>query len=120
MVDDGTFVKNADIVVRAGANANATAITTTETDKYVLDVENYINVYCNYDFTTNYASMSTSTKYLLKETAACLCAIYVIQYDMSGYTSIAEALNMLNVLHDKAQQDLQLLKTTAAQDMMRV
>ncbi len=44
MADFGIYTKNADILARCGANANATAKATAATDIYVLDVEAFIIV----------------------------------------------------------------------------
>jgi hypothetical protein len=51
-----------------------------------------------YDWVTNYASVSTIGKEVLRDAVASLAAIDVINYDMSGFTSRQEALIMVNVL----------------------
>jgi len=57
-----------------------------------------------------YDSLNVDVKYILMECAACFCAIKVIQWDMSGYTSLAEAQTMINVLWATAMQDIKVLE----------
>lgn len=111
MADLGIYTKSADILVRAGANCNATAITVAETDKYVLVVEAHINAITRYDWSAAWTAgtLTTATRALLTEISACMCAMYVIQYDMSGM-QLAEAQTRLNVLYDRYTQALRLLR----------
>lgn len=119
MADVGIFVKNADIQARAGINANATAKAVAATDVYVLGVENYINCYIRVKITAAiYAALTAEVKYLLVDTGACICAMYVIIQDMSGYTRKAEAETMLDVLRDRAMLNLAILKEDPTKSFM--
>jgi len=102
----GIYTKNADIVVRAGAKANATAITVAETDKYVLTIEGYVNSVTHYNWSDAYAALNVDVRGLLTEAGACLCAINVIAYDPSGFTSLEEASFIVDTLWARAQQAL--------------
>jgi hypothetical protein len=62
--------------------------------------------------------LNADVKGLLKEAASDLAAIYVIQFDMSGYTSRTEAEDMINVLRDAALRALSLLRDKKVQDFM--
>ncbi len=117
MADVGIYVKNADIVVRAGANCNATAVTAAETDKYVLDVESYINVACGRNWSDAYGSLNANVKYLLKEAGASFCAMYVVNYSMADI-GLAEAQTRLDVLRDKALKAMDILQEKSRQDFM--
>jgi len=102
MADVGIYTKNADIVVRAGVNANATAITLAETDKYVLDVEAYINTVTNFNWSDWYVGTPNADfSGILKEAGGCLCAIYVINYDIDAIGRSTATL-MINMLYDRA------------------
>lgn len=115
MVDVGLYIKNADIAVRAGANVNATAISTTETDKYVLDVEAYINVATTYNWSDAYVTgLNADVSGILKEAGACLCAIYAINYDIDAIGRSTATL-MINILYDKAQKAIKELKEKTQQ-----
>lgn len=68
------------------------------TNVYVKEAEGKICLDTRYDWVTNYASVSTIGKEILREAVSCLAAIDVINYDMSGFTSRQEALIMINTL----------------------
>lgn len=106
MVDDGIYVKNADIVARAGDGADTTAVSTAETDKYVLTVEAYINAYTRFDWSTAWGTLTANLKGILTDIGACMCAMYVIQRNMDGYASLLTAQTMLDVLDNRYKQGL--------------
>jgi len=118
MADDGVFIKNADIAVKAGANVNATAITVAETDKYVLNVEAFINIASRYNWSDAFATLNVDVAEFLTDIGAALCAIYAIEYDMSGFSSRAEAESMIVVLRDSALRGLQFLRDKKTQDFI--
>ena len=98
MVDQGTLAATADIAKKAGANASTVSVAEAYTNVYVKEAEGRICLDTRYDWVTNYASVSTIGKEALREAVACLAAIDVINYDMSGFTTRQEALIMINVL----------------------
>ena len=111
MADDGIYTTNAQIAVRAGANVNATAITVAETDKYVLDVEAYINARTRVNWSDLVtAGLNADVEGILREASACMCAMYAIQYDMGGFNSLLEAQTMLDILRDKHVKALEALE----------
>jgi len=110
MADVGIWTKNADIAAKAGANANATSKATAWTDLIVLDIEAYVNVVCRYNFSDNYAALNVDVKSMLKEITTNLCAVYVIAYDMSGYTSRVEAEDMINILLHRFNEGMKALQ----------
>ncbi len=99
------------IVVKAGANASSYAITSGAIlTQFSNEAEGLINSMSRYDYTTNYGSLTANAKTLLGEIASNLAAIYVIQYDMSGFTTRIEAEDMINVLRDGALRGLSLIR----------
>ncbi len=116
MTDFGIYTKNADIVARAGAKANSTAVNTTATDIYVLDVEAIINAATRYNWSDKVtAGMNADVEGILTDTGASLCAIKVIMWDMSGFTTREEAKSMINVLNDRAQKNISILRDIKSQ-----
>ena len=81
-------------------------------------VESQINVAARYNFSDNYSTLNADTKNLLKEAASNLAAIYVIQYDMSGFSSRTEAEDMINVLRDAALRIISILRDKKAVDFV--
>ena len=119
MADFGIWTKNADILARAGANANATSKATAATDVYVLDVEASVNVLTRFNWSDAVtAGLNADVEGILRDVTACLCAIYVIQWDMSGFTSRVEAEDMINVLRDAALRGMSILRDKKNQDFI--
>jgi hypothetical protein len=101
MAEEGTLCGNGDVEKYSGANGSATADVEGYTNVYIKEAEGIICGLARYDFVTNYSSLTAIAKEMLREAAACLAAIAVISYDMSGYTSRIEAEDMINILWEK-------------------
>ena len=78
--------------------------------------ESVINVATRFNWSDAYAGLNADVKGILKEAASNLAAIYVISYDMSGFTSRIEAEDMINVLRDGFLRNLSLLRDVKKQD----
>jgi hypothetical protein len=121
MADVGFYALNADIQAKAGANASAVSKAVAWTDVIIRNVECEINVSARRVFATsraNFAALPADTQALLTDCAANLAAIYVITYDMSGYTSRTEAEDIINVLRDAALRQIALLREKKDQDFL--
>lgn len=119
MVDTGIFATTAEVGYKAGAGKSATSAAEAYVNSFMTQVESEINATCRYNFSDNYSSLNADTKGILKLVASNLAAIYVITYDMSGYTSRIEAEDIINVLRDAALRNLQLLKDKKVSDFIR-
>ncbi len=115
MVDTGIFATTGEVSRKAGANANGTSNTEAYINDFMCQVEAFINSYCRFNFSDAYATLNDDTRCLLKEVASNLAAIYVIQFDMSGFTSRGEAQDMVNILRDAALRGLAVLRDKEAQ-----
>lgn len=98
MAEAGTLCINADVLKKAGENANSTATAEAYTNVFIKMAEAQICTSARYDFVTNYASVSTIGKEILRDAASSYAAIQAINYDMSGFQSRQEALTMVNIL----------------------
>lgn len=110
MADTGIFATTAEIGYKAGAYKSATSSAEAYTNSFIAQAESYINTVCKYNFSDTYAALNADTKAILKEVASNIAAMYVINYDMSGFTSLAEAQTMLDILWSRAERGLSLLK----------
>jgi len=120
MADFGIYTKNADIQARAGLNANATSKAVAATDVYVLNVESLINCLTRYNWSDAFtAGLNADVGGILTEASACLCAIYVIQWDMDGFTTRIEAEDMINILRDKALFAISILRDKKVQKFIQ-
>lgn len=118
MADTGIFATTTEIQRKAGANASSTSKAEAYTNDFIAQAESTINAMCRYNFSDNYSTLNSDTKQILKEVASNLAAIYVIQYDMSGYTSRIEAEDMINILRDAALRGLSILRDKKAQEFI--
>ncbi len=115
MTDFGIWTKNVDIQAKAGINANSTSKAITATDVYVLETESFVNISTRKNWSDIYSTLNDDAKRVLKETTSNLCAIYVIQSDMSGFSSRIEAEDMINVLRDVALRNISVLRDKKTQ-----
>ena len=118
MADEGIFATTAEVSRKAGANASATSNTEAYINDYMTQAESVINNMCRYNFSDNYATLNVDVKNILKEAASNLAAIYVIQFDMSGFTSRTEAENMVNILRDAALRNISILRDKKVVDFI--
>ena len=65
---------------------------------------------CRRDWVDNFSSADAHIQHLLTDVCSSLIAKQIIQFDMSGYTSRAEAQTMFDVQDDTAQRGLGILK----------
>lgn len=98
MSEEGTLAINADIVKQAGVNVSATGIIEASTNFYIKVAEGKICLDTRYDWVTNYSSVSTIGKEVLREAVSCYAAIGSINYDRNGYLTAEETASMVNVL----------------------
>ena len=118
MVDTGIFATTAEIVRKAGVGASATATAEAYTNDFIAQAESEINVATRYNWSDAYAGLNADVKAILKQAASNLAAIYVIQYDMAGYTTRTEAEDQINVLRDGYLRCISLLRDKKTQDFM--
>jgi len=110
MADTGVFATTAEVERKAGSGASATSKAEAYVNDYMTQVESLINCVTRFNWSDAYSGLNADTKGILKEVASNLAAIYVIQYDMSGYTSRVAAEDSVNILRDAALRGLALLR----------
>ena len=109
MTETGIFCSGAHVIRKAGANASATAISEAYYNDFIAQAESYINNITRKNWSDIYSSLNTDVKETLREIASNIAATYVINYDMSGYTSRAEAELMIKVLLKRANDSIKVL-----------
>lgn len=109
MADTGIFATTAEIGYKAGNKANATAKGDVYTNVFISQAESFINCATRKNYSDVFASLNVDVKKILSEAASNLAAIYVIQWDMSGFTSRSEAETMIRVLYKRAMDCIKLL-----------
>ena len=101
------------VQVKAGANVNATIITgafESQVDQWINEAESFVNVLTRNNYSDSYSTLNADVKALLSDITSNLAAIYMISYDMSGYTTRIEAEDMVNILRDAALRGISILR----------
>ncbi len=106
----GTLCTLSETITKAGANASTSSIIEPLVSQLVKQAEGVICSTTRYDWVNQYSSLDDNTKYILNQTASDLAAIYIITYDMSGYTNMVEAETMINIYRESALRGLSLLR----------
>lgn len=119
MAHTGIFATSDEIKVKAGENVDGTGSTEARINNLCTQVESYINCVCRYNWSDNYAAANADVKGLLSMVASDLVAIYLIMFNMSGYSSRIEAEDMINVLRDSALRGLALLRDQKTQQFIQ-
>ena len=118
MAYTGIYATIEEIQDAAGVNANAISVSENYINRVIAIVEGEINTLCRKEFASSQAAfiaLPAAGKKMLSSTASSLAAIRVIEYDMSGFTSRAEAEDMINVLRDTALRNLAILRDDKVQ-----
>ncbi len=110
MADTGIFATTLEVQRKVGANASSTSNVESYINDYMTQAESYINSVTKFNWSDAYSTLNVDVKGLLKRAAACLAAMSVISYDMSGFLSLGEAQTRLNFLAYEANQCIQQLK----------
>lgn len=118
MADTGIFATTVEVQRKAGQGASVTSSHEGYINQFMTEAESEINSTIRYNFSDTYATLNADTRGILKSVASNLAAIYVIQYDMSGYESRIEAEDMINILRDAALRGLRLLKDKKVEDFI--
>ena len=100
-----------DVLDRCGLNASSWATASTAlVERLINNSEQTIVLETRRDWVNSYASLASGAISTLKICTASHAAIRVINYDMSGYTTRAESITMLNVNWEDFNRTLNALK----------
>lgn len=113
MADTGIFATTAEVQYKAGANASSTYNAELYINSFIAQAESRINTESGWNWSDRYASLNVDVRKILTEAASNLAATYVIQADMSGFTSLGEAQTQLDVLRVNYQDCVILLRKIA-------
>ena len=109
------------IIQKAGANASSSVTTSGSMLANFSDyAEGIIIAETRRNWLNNYSTLISGMKWILADCATDLAAMKVINYDMSGYTSRAEAQTMLDVLKDNANKNMQTLKDFKSNEIKEI
>ena len=110
------------ILSKAGANVStATLFESTSGARLKQaseEAEALINTITRNNYSDDFSGLNADVQGILQGAASDLGAADMINWDMSGYTSRAEAQTMQDVLRDKALRNLSLIKDKKQQDFI--
>jgi len=106
----------AEIQQKSGANVSASYDTTAMENAELRGIA-IMNTLTRYNWVDNLPT-NADVKPILSNFVSSFVAIEAISYDMSGYTSRAEAESMITVLRDSMLRDLSLLRDKKQQEFI--
>lgn len=114
----GTLCSYTESIQKAGANASAISTDEILVSDFVKQAEGIINAVTRFNWIDAYPTLTDDVKHILNQVASDLAAIYIISYDMSGFTDRVEAETMINVYRESVARGLSLLKNQEVKDFM--
>jgi len=103
------FANEASVKLKAGKNVSA-SVTSSNYTELISQAESYLNTLMRINYTDTFASLNADVKDILEDACSSHAAMAAINYDMSTYTSRAEAQTMLDVNYTRLQDAIKLLK----------
>lgn len=119
MAHTGIFATAAECASKAGENVDLTGWTEANINQWCSEAESFINCMSRYNWSDAYANLNADVKKILTGACSNLVAIYGISYNMNGFTTRIEAEDMINILRDRAMQDIMMLSDNAIQKFMQ-
>ena len=117
MADDGIFATTAEVQRKVGVNVSSVSNTEAFINQYMTEAESWINAKTGVNYSDTFTSLNVDKKGLLKMAASCMAAVDVISYDTSGIPA-REAETRIDVLTDKYQKAISMLKQKKASDFV--
>jgi hypothetical protein len=105
----GNIIVSGAAVEKAGGNMPSIPTEATWM-RWISGAEAYINSATRYNWSDNYAALNDDVAFVLNDTASSIVAMKAIAYDMSGFTSRAEAQTMLDILDDEVKRNIKILQ----------
>jgi len=108
-------------IAKAGLNANSTIIASgTYLAGLSDEAESLICDSVRVDVVTGFAGYTTNGKLILQSLASNIIAQKIVAYDMSGYTSRAEAQTILDVLENSIRRELNLIENDRIKTYLQI
>jgi hypothetical protein len=104
-----TLCDSGAVKLKAGANYSI-GISGAQFTQLINQAESTINMITRVNWTDNYAALNVDVAKVLEDAASSHAAIGIINHDMSGYTSRAEAQTMLDVNYSRFSDAIRWLK----------
>jgi len=107
----GTLASSQAVTDRIGPFANSTIISSEGIiDRYITNAEKIICAETKREWISEYSDVEAEIKGELESCTAAKAARDIIMFDMSGFSTSAQAITMLNVNETEFQRTLKALK----------
>lgn len=116
MADTGVYATTLQVQEKAGAHASSVSNVEAYINSFVAQAESEINVATLFNWSDVYSTLNADVKMILTEAASNLAAMYVINYDTGGFSSLSRAELALDVLRDGYTRALSLLRDIKQKD----
>lgn len=110
MAEEGTLAINADVLKKAGAFASSTSTAEAYTNAYIKLAEGQLCLSTRYDWVTNYSSVSTIGKQILRDAASSYAALLALGYNPTGFSNPQEYSFHVNLLWAGYQKIINLME----------
>lgn len=107
-----TLCTSGSVKLAAGANVSS-SITAANYTEFINQAEGDLVVDTRVNWVSNYSGLSADFKKALEGACAAKAAIKAIRYDMSGYTTVGEAVTMINTCLEEYDRAVARLKEQA-------
>lgn len=112
-----TLTTSGAVALKAGTNVNSTIIASgAAVSEAIAQAESFTTMTARIDFVDDYTTYDNNFKKVLDDAVSSYAAIALINYDMSGYTSRAEAQTMIDVNWARWNECMKLIKDKKATD----
>ena len=116
--DEGTLCTSGEAIAKAGAGASSDAKNPILVTKFIIQAESRLNVITKKDWVTAYSGLDTNVKNILNEVISNMAAIYMVNYDDSGYTSGLEYERKIAILKAEVRELVRELKDLELKEWM--
>ena len=110
MAHTGIFATADECKQKAGGGVSDASSAEAYINQFCAEAESFINVLCRENYSDSYSGLNADVKAILKEACSNLAAIYMVQYDTSGYNNSREAENIININWARFVQCIGLLR----------
>ena len=115
----GVFILSGACAIKAGKNVSTSIPDRNGWVTWISGAEAFINTTTRYNWSDNYSSLNADVKHVLTDVGESIVAMQAINYDMSGYTSRAEAQTMLDFLRDRINEGIKYLQDKLYSDYIK-
>lgn len=115
---NGTLCTVGEAVNKAGSGASSTATNALLVGEFIQQSESRLGVLTKKDWVTDYSGLSSNKKYILNDCVSDMAAIYIANYDDSGYSSGLEYERKIAILKAEVREMVRELKDLELQELM--